>query len=154
MLGAAISVIGLLAGCTTETRDTDIKLIDVGQVKSLMDRQARGQPNQLLLIDPRPTKAFDAAHIPGANNLLLPRVDPKADRDPALMDKGLIVVYGNNPASASARGMTKRLMAVGYKGVRFFAGGLEEWQSRGYPVEPPQAPATSTAPQSPGPSAD
>jgi len=148
MLAAASSVAGLLlgfgGGCEIETRDTDIKLISVGQVKTLVDRQNQGRQGQILLIDPRPTKYFEAGHIAGARNLLLPQVDPKNDRDPSLMGSGIIVVYGDDPASASARGMTKRLMAVGYKGVRLFAGGLKEWRGRGYAVEgapPPPSPA-------------
>lgn len=152
MLAAAASVAGLLAGgCSVETRDTDIKLISVGEVKALWDRQNSGKPDQILLIDPRPTKHYQAGHIPGAKNILLPQVDPKGDREPYIAGNDLIVVYGNDPASAAARGMTKRLMAVGYKGVRFFAGGMKEWRERGYPVKSDPAAEPPNAPEAPAP---
>jgi 3-mercaptopyruvate sulfurtransferase SseA len=136
----------LAGGCQRETRDTDIKLIRVAEVKSLMDRQSRSGGDLIALVDPRPAKYYAEAHIPGARNLTLPQVEPKAKVDPTLDRFGIVVVYGDNPASAEARGMTKRLMAVGYSGVRLYAGGMLEWNARGYPVEghgvPAPAPAT------------
>lgn len=153
LLASAAALVGL-GGCDPNTRDTDIKLIRVGEVKALMDRQNKGEKDQMILIDPRPTKTYQAAHIPGAKNLLLPQVDAKGSRDPRLEDHGLLVVYGDDPGSAVARGMTKRLLAVGYKGVRFFAGGLAEWHDRGYAIDgatppPPPAQAPAAVPATP-----
>jgi 3-mercaptopyruvate sulfurtransferase SseA len=142
-------------GCQRETRDTDIKLVRIADVKSMIDRQARSGGDLIVLIDPRPAKYYAEAHIPGARNITLPQVEPKAKVDPAIKRFGTIVVYGDNPASAEGRGMTKRLMAVGYDGVRFFAGGLQEWTARGYPVEgthakaPPPTAAPPSAPPAP-----
>ncbi len=73
--------------------------------------------------------------MPGAVNLRLPDVredDPKA---PELKQYSRLIVYGDNPGTAVARAMFKRLHAVGYGGVKFYAGGLEEWTRSGGRVE-------------------
>jgi|RhiMethySRZTD1v2_1073278.scaffolds.fasta_scaffold1111846_2 3-mercaptopyruvate sulfurtransferase SseA len=146
MLAAALSVAIGMPGCDKEVRDTDIKLISVGQVKSMWDRSERGDSTEMILLDPRPLKEYNAEHIKGARSLILPQVNPKGDRDPGVDKFKNIVVYGNDPGSATARGMTKRLIAVGYEHIRFFAGGMKEWKARGYPVEgkTPDAPAPSS----------
>lgn len=138
-------------GCERTTRDTDIKMIRLSEVRNLYDRQRGGERELALFVDPRPERAFAQGRIPGARNLRLPQVDPKRDPDPGVAAYGTIVVYGDDPASATARGMTKRLMAAGYDGVRLYAGGLKEWTSRGYEVEsdpgaagPAGAPAAAT----------
>jgi rhodanese-related sulfurtransferase len=130
-LGAATAV-GGVPGCERKTRDTDIKLISLAEMKSLMDRDPQGQRGQIVLVDPRPVAAYEAGHIPGARNIQLPQIDPKGSGDPSLNRSRNIVVYGEDPGSAVARGMTKRLMAVGHRGVRLYAGGVREWRGRGY----------------------
>ncbi len=125
--------------CERTTRDTDIKFMSVSEAKNLFDRISRGDATAAMFIDPRPAKEFAASHIPGARNLTLPQVKPKSKPDPRLMEYTFLIVYGNDPASATARGMTKRLIEVGYDKVRFFAGGLEDWNQRNYPLN--KAPA-------------
>jgi 3-mercaptopyruvate sulfurtransferase SseA len=152
-------VVWCLGGCDRTTRDTDIKLISVSEVKTLLDQKTRGKSDAVILIDPRPRKYFDQARIPTARHLTLGNVSVRASVDPSISRHSVIVVYGDDPASASARGMTKRLMAVGYRGVVLFAGGMKEWRQRGYPVEgtgpPPEAtppaPAEPPAPEPPEP---
>jgi len=134
-----------LVGCERETRDTDLKIVSVGEVKALWDRKERGSETLVFIVDPRPTKAFAVSHITGARNLQLPRIDPKGDRDPMIERYDNIVVYGDDPGSATARGMAKRLLAVGYKHIRFFAGGLKDWKSRGYPTEDAAQPQPNPA---------
>jgi 3-mercaptopyruvate sulfurtransferase SseA len=139
-----------VGGCERTTRDTDIKLISVSEVKSLVDQKSKGKPDVVILIDPRPRRYFEEARIPSARHLTLADVPVRSTVDPSISRHKIIVVYGDDPASASARGMTKRLMAVGYRGVVLFAGGVKEWQQRGYAVEgtgPPTAePASEEAP--------
>jgi len=115
----------LLAGCSTQITDDDIRTVGIGEVQSLADRSA-DEPGVLLLIDPRAPSAYAAGHIPGAQNISLVAIDPDR-RDPALEDYDTIVVYGDDPGSAPARAMVKKMMAAGYERVRFFAGGLREW---------------------------
>lgn len=146
MLCGVVSVVFGIGGCDKQVRDTDIKLISVGQVKAMWDRGQRGESSDMILLDSRPLKEYSAEHIQGARSLTLPQVNPKGDRDPGIEKFKNIVVYGNDPGSATARGMTKRLIAVGYEHIRFFAGGMKEWKARGYPVEgkTPDAPAPSS----------
>lgn len=121
-----------------------------------MDRRDRGEADALLLIDPRSERRFAEAHIPGARNIRLPQVDPARDRDPGIERFRAIVVYGDDPASASARAMTKRLLAAGYRGVRLYAGGIKEWIGRGYETAGTglaSGPAASAAPSASTPSA-
>jgi 3-mercaptopyruvate sulfurtransferase SseA len=145
---------GFTGGCERTTRDTDIKLISVGEVKHLIDQQGRGNRDVVILIDPRPQKYYDQARLPGARHLILPDVPVRATTDPSITRYSNIVVYGDDPASATARGMVKRMMAVGYRGVRLFAGGVKEWTGRGYQTEgtglPPAAePAPEPGPETP-----
>jgi 3-mercaptopyruvate sulfurtransferase SseA len=151
-----LAALATLGGCDRKIKDTDIKLVSVSDVKLMVDRAQRN-PAEVLLVDPRPAKYYGAGHLPGARNIQLPQIDPKDDPDPGISRYAAIVVYGDNPGSAVARAMTKRLLAVGYDGVRFFAGGVEEWAKR-YPLEPARPPepggpggaATPGAPASPG----
>jgi rhodanese-related sulfurtransferase len=124
-----------LGACERTTRDTDIKFISVTEAKTLFNRVQRGETAAAIFLDPRPAAEFAAGHIPGARNLTLANVKPTAKVDPRLQQFSNLVVYANNPASATARGLTKRLIAVGYGDVRCFAEGLEKWKERGYPVE-------------------
>lgn len=148
-----------VAGCEKTTRDTDIKIIRLSELRSLYDRAQRGDRDVLLLVDPRSETRHAQAHIEGSRNLRLPQVDPKKEPDPSIERYSNIVVYGDDPASPAARGMTKRLMAVGYRGVRWYAGGIKEWRSRGYDlagtnpsgVSPESKPAEANAPAEPAP---
>ena len=151
MLVVAFPVWGLI-GCERETRDTDIKLVSVGDVKALWDRQQRGSETAVIIMDPRPVKAYAAGHIAGARNLQLPKFDPKGERDPLIERYSNIVIYGDDPGSATARGLTKRLLALGYKHIRFFAGGLLEWRARGYPIEGVPEPKLDAPTTDPAPS--
>lgn len=134
---AASSVLVVLmssvfAGC--EISDKDIKYVGVSEVRQLQVRAER-EPKTLLLVDPRSPAAYARERLPGAMHMEF-RSDMK-DRgvDRRLSSHRNIVVYGDNPGSAAARGMTKRLMLVGYDNVRLFAGGVEEWKTMRYPVE-------------------
>ncbi len=133
LIAAAASLGATLTGCT-EISDEDIKLISVAEVRQLQIT-AEKEPKAVLLIDPRSEAAYKHSHLPGAMNLELRPQMRDQGIDPRLANYKAIVVYGDNPGSSAARGMTKRLMFVGYDDVKLFAGGLEEWKGLQYPVE-------------------
>jgi rhodanese-related sulfurtransferase len=135
--------------CERQTRDTDIKFITITEAKTLFDRVQRGESGAAIFLDPRPAAEFAAAHIPGARNITLAHVKPTSKVDPRIQQFSNLVVYGNNPASATARGLTKRLIAVGYRDVRCFAEGIEKWRERGYPLEESPLPPSEPAPEAP-----
>ena len=94
------------------------------------------KPDALHIIDPRSPSEYAQTHIAGAENLLLQNVsDTQHSLDPRLAAFKLLVVYGNDPGSAVARAMTKRLLRAGAKDVKLFLGGMVEWSKAGYPVE-------------------
>ncbi len=116
--------------------DKNIENMTGLELRRMVDDAKKSRESaDLLLIDPRNPRDFAAERIPGAQNLRLSDVPSDARVVPSLDRFGTIVVYGNNPASASAKAMTKRLITVGYGSVRFFPGGLEEWKALGGEVE-------------------
>ncbi|WP_345815913.1 VTT domain-containing protein [Paraburkholderia sp. PREW-6R] len=75
--------------------------------------------------------------IPGALTL-----DPNS---PDQIDGALraydMVIYCICPDSATAVEITQRMRSNGYTRIRALRGGLDAWQRRGFPVEPPPGPA-------------
>jgi len=104
------------------------------EVRELQARDET-EPLTLLLIDPRPLRRYCEGHIPGAMTLQLPEVPTFGGRDGRLQGHSHLIVYGENPASPTARAMTKRLLAIGYTGVRLFPGGIESWIAADLPIE-------------------
>jgi rhodanese-related sulfurtransferase len=146
--GRAIAVFMLaafLGGCTGNItdRDVDKHTVSVGEVRRLMDLQQRkGRDDFILMVDPRPESEYAKGHIPGARNLMLSQVKPKDPIDKSIDRYKNIIVYGYDPASAAARGMTKRLMGNGYDNVAFYSGGVYQWTATGGTLmtsEPKQA---------------
>lgn len=126
---------GITGGCATRTTDRDIVNAPIGEVQQLVQRRDEGERRAVLLVDPRSRSSYERARLPGARHLQLTDVPLNRGRDPEIEAFRQIIVYGDNPGSAPARGMVKRMIALGYRNVRMFAGGVEEWRSRGQPVE-------------------
>ena len=138
----SVALVFVLGGCNTNITDADVKNIDLADVRKLVSAStAKPNSRDLLLIYPRSTARFEQAHIPGARNLKLPQFPERGEIDTELASYDTIVVYGDDPADVAARAMAKRLMAIGYRRVRLFAGGLREWQAAGYRVESATPPA-------------
>ncbi|MFN0132916.1 MAG: rhodanese-like domain-containing protein [Phycisphaerales bacterium] len=124
-----------LAACERTTKDTDIRPISTSEVWPLLQRIDRGDKTAAAFVDPRPAARFEAAHLPGAMNLTLPKVDANGAQDPRLTPYDTIIVYGDDPGSATAKGMVKRLIVIGHGRVRWYSAGLKDWSARGYPIE-------------------
>lgn len=73
-------------------------------------------------------------HLPGALNLVEEDV---ADRAAELLpDKdAAIVVYCSNPACGNSEAVANRLTALGYRHVRKYREGIQDWVAAGLPVE-------------------
>lgn len=130
-------VAGLITGCERHTTDKDLRIVRLAEVRAAINRN-ESKPRHALLIDARTPARYEESHIPGARRMDLPRLETGGG-DPALTPYALLVVYGQNPADYVARAMAKRLLQLGYRGVRLFAGGYEEWARAGNPVEPGSA---------------
>ena len=138
---ATIALIGvvLLGGCGQGISDKTIAFSTLDEVRELQAQDA-ADPRTLVLIDPRPLRRYAEGHIPGALSLQLSETPTYGGRDARLMGHANLIVYGENPASPTARAMTKRLLAIGYTGVRMFRGGIEEWIRADLPIEQSELP--------------
>ncbi len=124
----------LLGGCAPKVSDKDLRVVELGELRRLMSADAANESDRLLLIDPRNPGAFETGHLPMARNLTLLRFPAGSGRDPAYARHDEIIVYGQNPGSAVARAMAKRLMSLRYKNVRWYANGIDEWVASGLPL--------------------
>lgn len=134
--GIAISIVLVLSGCSKGVSDRNIKTIPMGDAARLHARTAT-DPQAALFIDPRSSGDYAREHIAGARSLQLSQVDAQRGADPAIARYENLIVYGDDPGSAVARAMTKRLMVAGYKRkkVKWFSGGLAAWRSASLPTE-------------------
>jgi rhodanese-related sulfurtransferase len=90
--------------------------------------------NELVLVDALAPLSFAAAHLPGAINIPPERVDELAARWIPSLDAE-VVVYCANPHCESSVEVATRLMELGYRNIRHFAGGKDAWREAGLPLE-------------------
>jgi len=128
---AILTLVGLAGGgCEKSTTDASIHTISVPDTRKMLERRRKDE-RLVLLVDPRAAQDFDSGHIDGATNLHLKDIPNGSSPDKRLAAYETIVVYGEDPGSASARAMTKRLIGVGYDSVKLMIGGLVEWAAQG-----------------------
>lgn len=73
---------------------------------------------------------YRVKHIPGSL-----RISTVEEALEALDPRDEIVLYDSGPYCTASRMACRMLKAHGYERVRRYAGGLEEWESAGYPLE-------------------
>jgi len=130
LFGFGLFFLAVIGGCQNKVSDRDLTMIELSEVRRL-----HGAANARFA-DARAAEEFSKEHIRGALNLQVGQVtELKTDIEPSVARAKTVVVYGNNPGSAVARVVAKRLMAAGHKGVRVYLGGLDEWKANGLPVE-------------------
>ena len=134
-----LSLFGLvLPGCSQNIADNDIEFITLPELRRELERDSKGAKVQL--IDSRSAAAHAQGHIPGSRHMPLTAFNARETTlDRALAERDLLVVYGDDPASPTARAVAKRMMALRYKGVVMFADGLSAWRRAGLPVTEPAA---------------
>lgn len=88
----------------------------------------------VIVIEALPADYYDAEHLPGARNLpldeldaLAPQLIPSHDAD--------VVVYCSNSACMNSRQAANRLRVLGYRNVRAYEAGKQDWIEAGLPVE-------------------
>ncbi|HYD02512.1 MAG TPA: rhodanese-like domain-containing protein [Phycisphaerales bacterium] len=136
---AILATVLLFTACTQNISDTDVDnaALTLSQLRKVTAADTKGTT---LLIDARTPGEYSAGHIPGAANLSVAQVSGvEGATDPRLLRYKTLIVYGNDPASITAKSLGKRLIATGYKDVRFFPEGFAGWQSAGLPIEKPPA---------------
>ena len=86
------------------------------------------------LVDALPQSYYDQQHLPGAINLVDTDVDARAAD--LLPDRAATVVtYCSNPACGNSKAVGRRLEKLGYRDVRTYAGGIQDWVEAGLPTE-------------------
>jgi len=130
---------GVLGGCQGGVSDKKIEFIDLNRAIEFYDDGLKDS-EAVLFIDVRNQERFDAGHIKGARNIRVNEIDLRYDADPELLKYDNLVIYGENPGSASARAMAKRMIEGGYNTmlktrVRLFLGGWVVWESSGLQFE-------------------
>ena len=111
--------------CNAATGGMDMRLISVQELKEKLDR---GDP--LKLVNALGEWEYRAAHIPGSLHFATPEETlRKLGRDDE------IVVHCSNPSCMASVALYQLLERNGYRNLRRFAGGLQEWQQAGYRLE-------------------
>jgi rhodanese-related sulfurtransferase len=85
----------------------------------------------LVLIDARSPKAYEAGHLPGAINLPHAAIDEEVV---AALPDGPLVAYCWGPACNGAVKACRRLAELG-RPAKEMLGGFEYWRRDGHPVE-------------------
>ena len=85
------------------------------------------------VIDALPKSYYDQQHLPGAINLVEGDVDRCA---PQLLPDlaATLVTYCSNPACGNSKAVARRLERLGYRDVRTFTGGIQDWVEAGLPT--------------------
>lgn len=105
--------------------------ISTDELKAKVDRGDRFQ-----LVEVLAPQQYEEWHLPGAINIPLDRLSEQAAvRLPQREDE--VIVYCSGPACQASSRAARQLETLGYRHVRHYKGGKEEWHARGFAVEHP-----------------
>jgi rhodanese-related sulfurtransferase len=117
-------------GCTKNVSDRAITNIAIADAARSYESQ-----KGVLYLDARSAADYAERRIPGAMHIDIRSFD--AENAPAAVRQAReIIVYGQDPGSATAIALTKRLLRAGYKRVSFMRDGMNGWVARSLPTEP------------------
>jgi rhodanese-related sulfurtransferase len=88
----------------------------------------------LVLVDALAPMSFARGRLPGAINIQPDWVDERARQRLRDLDAE-IVVYCANPECTSSVEVGERLLELGYRHVRHYPGGKDDWLAAGLPLE-------------------
>ena len=74
--------------------------------------------------------AYRAKHIPGSLNIHSPK-----EAEKILSPEDEIIIYCSSPQCVASIEAYYHLEKKGFKNVRRYAGGIEDWEEAGYPLE-------------------
>lgn len=104
------------------------------QTISLSELRTRIQQGAPVLLEALPEPSYRQGHLPGAR--LFPHDQVRAIADRVVPEKAAeIVVYCANTRCQNSHVAAATLASLGYANVRVFAGGKQEWQDAGLPLE-------------------
>lgn len=117
-------------GCSPKISDGSIANIAVSDSAS---RHASDR-SRTVFVDARSAAEYTERRIPGAIRIDLRTFDAQSP-PAALRSAREIIVYGQDPGSATAIALTKRLMQAGYSRVYLMRDGMNGWVARSLPTQ-------------------
>jgi len=121
----AVAALFTVPACDSQTKvtDEDVPIIKEPQLLDMMGKKG------VVLVDVRKPEQYAAGHIPGAVSIYLPKI---IKNHPALGGARQIVVYASGYTDPLSLAASKRMVAMGYKNVVEFKGGIELWKDAGH----------------------
>jgi rhodanese-related sulfurtransferase len=104
---------------------TETDLVAAREVKEKLDRG-----DDFKLVMTLGEWEYRTSHIPGSL-----RISTVEEALEALYPDEEIILYDSGPPCTASRTACRLLNARGYTRVRRYTGGLQEWESAGYPLE-------------------
>jgi rhodanese-related sulfurtransferase len=100
------------------------------------ETRGRFDAGQTIFLDVRRAKLFAAGRVAGALNLPAEEFTQRfPEFAPMLPRETEILVYCDSRHCELSRQVADRLAQLGYRSIRIFYHGWDEWQRRGWPVE-------------------
>src|SRR5436190_14079455 len=90
--------------------------------------------DDFVLVDALSPMSFAASHLPGAINLTPGWVDDRARRRIPHPDTEIVVYCLGEDCDSSIK-VANRLAELGYRNVRHYAAGMNDWAAAGLPLE-------------------
>ena len=107
---------------------TGATTVDAEKAKKLFDKE-------VIFVDVRKDKDWQAGRIPGAYHLELKEVFNKDSLSNLVNISAPVVFYCNGPKCLRSSKSAIKAVSWGFKKVFYFRGGLPAWRKAGYPVE-------------------
>jgi rhodanese-related sulfurtransferase len=89
---------------------------------------------EFVLVDALAPMAYAMSHLPGAINLTPGWIDDRARRRIPDLDTEIVVYCADVDCDSSVT-VANRLMELGYRNVRHYAGGKRDWVKASLPLE-------------------
>jgi rhodanese-related sulfurtransferase len=92
-----------------------------------------------VVIDARPEKQYAAGHIPGSVSIPAPEAGQPIDLDKVYTYAGAedeVILYCGGNECEDSRTVYELLKQAGFRNVRLYLGGWQDWRKAGLQVEP------------------
>ncbi len=105
-----------------------IRNIGTEELKGMMDSGV-----SFVLVNVLESSSFENEHICGSISMPVQEISQEA---PGLLNRDeTVIVHCSGPACAASLSAAEKLETLGYKDIRRFEGGIEEWKKAGYCLE-------------------
>lgn len=109
------------------TYEQQVRKISIDELSDILKSK-----KDVVLVDARPRDMYDQKHLPGAISIPLEDIKEYANK----FDKNAkIVTYCGGYSCPASTEAAKEFGKLGFKNVRDYKGGIEEWTQKGYPTE-------------------